>query len=151
MCQAPPLKKRSIRVSSSVALAGLSHTITEQSVSSDSPGQTPPGLVGWALIKRRLPTVKEQQQQPTTSESPSISLHLPAVTLPRRSPLLSLCVFLPWKCLTRVCKHGRVSWENSLSLAQTAVDTFPSRRPVDRQRCQAQSGFMAVVPPCFLF
>lgn len=39
-------EKRRICVSSSVALAGLSDTITEESVSSDSAGETPQGLAG---------------------------------------------------------------------------------------------------------
>lgn len=39
-------EKRSICVSSSVALAGLSHTITEEPVSCDSAGETPRGLAG---------------------------------------------------------------------------------------------------------
>lgn len=39
-------EKRSICVSSSVALAGLSDTITEEPVSCDSAGETPRGLAG---------------------------------------------------------------------------------------------------------
>lgn len=39
-------EKRSICVSSSVALAGLSDTITEEPVSCDSAGETPQGLAG---------------------------------------------------------------------------------------------------------
>lgn len=153
MCQAPILEKKRIRVTSSVAQAGLSDTITEESVSSDSSGQTPQGLAGWALIKRRLPTVKEQQNKPATTKSLHIFLHLPAVALTFLCPSWcsslslprSLCVFLPWKRLASVCKHGGVSWESSLSLGKTAVDTFPSRRPVERQQCQAQSRFIVVV------
>lgn len=39
-------EKQSICVSSSVALAGLSDTITEEPVSCDSARETPQGLVG---------------------------------------------------------------------------------------------------------
>lgn len=99
LCQASLLEKRSIRVSSSVAQVGLSDTITEESVSSDLPGQTSLGLAGWAIIKRRLPTIKEQRHKPTTSQSSHIFLHLPTVTVTSSarcssspSPLL-LCVF----------------------------------------------------------
>lgn len=49
-------EKRSICVSSYVALAVLSDTITEEPVSCDSAGETPQGLAHWALIKRRLPS-----------------------------------------------------------------------------------------------
>lgn len=54
----PRKKKKTQRicVSSSVALAGLSDTITEEPVSRDGAGETPRGLAGEALIKRRLPS-----------------------------------------------------------------------------------------------
>lgn len=48
--------KRIICVSSAVALAGLSDTITEEAVSGDSAGETPLGLTARPLIKRRLPS-----------------------------------------------------------------------------------------------
>lgn len=44
LCRASLLKNRSICVSSTVALAGLSDTITEESVSCDSAEETPQGL-----------------------------------------------------------------------------------------------------------
>lgn len=49
-------ERRSICVSSSVALACLSDTITEEPVSCDSAGETPQGPAGEALIKRGLPS-----------------------------------------------------------------------------------------------
>lgn len=107
--------------------------------------------------------VKEQKQQPATSQPPSICLHLAVVTVTPILPLLRLslspaCPNTPLLLLSSslssstlfvflsivstspsVRKHRAASWERSLSLTQTWPDTALSWRSVDSTRCQAQS------------